>query len=170
MKPMKLSRPHLAAAAGLLGIALFAGGSAAQAQIKRWVDERGMVHYSDQSPAQGAAVGPVKNIDTPPPPTALEQRRSEQKIEAARDPVAQPAARGTSAPTAPASATAGSPRVGPLRPDPMADDASAPCAAQWRTFDDAYRCMDPYRVQGGGIKADGYAVCPVVREPACPRP
>jgi len=59
--------------------------------------------------------------------------------------------------------------VGPPRSDPAAD-AGAQCAAQWRAYDDAYRCMDPYRVQGGGIKAEGYAACPVVREPACDRP
>ena len=59
--------------------------------------------------------------------------------------------------------------VGPPRSNPAAD-AGAQCAAQWRAYDDAYRCMDPYRVQGGGIKAEGYAACPVVREPACDRP
>lgn len=169
MTTLTFSRPHLCLTTWLLGAALLAGASATQAQIKRWVDERGVVHYSDQTPARGETRGPVKTIDTPPPPTALEQVRADRKLEAARDYVAQPSARAASAPAAPASAVPGAPLVGPPRSDPAAD-AGAQCAAQWRAYDDAYRCMDPYRVQGGGIKAEGYAACPVVREPACDRP
>ena len=77
MTTLTPSRPHLCLTTWLLGAALLAGASATQAQIKRWVDERGVVHYSDQTPAKGETRGPVKTIDTPPPPTALEQVRAE---------------------------------------------------------------------------------------------
>lgn len=151
----------------LLGLALIA--PAAHAEVKRWVDERGMVHYSDTAPPKGAAAGPVTTVETPPKPTALEQVRAERKLEAARDYVAQPSAHAASAPASAPQRAASAPRVGPPRSDPVAD-AGAQCATQWRAYDDAYACLNPYRVAGGGVKAEGYAACPVVREPSCARP
>ena len=60
-------------AAALLALAL---AGAAQAQIYRWTDEKGRVHYGEQPPA-GAGTSTVK----PPAPSAAPERREDLKVQ-----------------------------------------------------------------------------------------
>jgi chromosome segregation ATPase len=83
-----------ASAAGLaaiLGIA-FAAGSAAGAGMYKWVDDQGMVHYTDRIPPESVSKGAtvldkqgrsVKTID--PAPTAEQRKAMEAEAERQRD-------------------------------------------------------------------------------------
>jgi hypothetical protein len=90
------SRVELALTAILLGIALvLTGASEARAAVYKWVDEKGVVHYTDKMPPEAVDKAstelnkqgvPVKKTDkalTPEQRQALEQE-AERKREAAR--------------------------------------------------------------------------------------
>lgn len=55
----------------------------------------------------------------------------------------------------------------PKLDEPGADNS---CQAQWRRFNEAYACLDPYRVKDGGVRAEGFEHCPVLSQPDCPPP
>lgn len=128
----------------------------AEGPIKRWVDERGMVHYGDALPAK--PVRDVKTLPDAPQPSANDLARGQSDLDRYRQELQTPA------PIASAPQPQGRP-AGPAQPSGPLN-----CAQQWQRFDEAYRCMDAYRVRGGGIKTEGFAECPVVKEPGCPRP
>ena len=62
-------RPALAA----LAACLLATALPATAQIKRWVDERGVVHYSDALPTRTVPVTQAASTATDPPPSPAAQ-------------------------------------------------------------------------------------------------
>ncbi|QTD43752.1 DUF4124 domain-containing protein [Ottowia testudinis] len=153
MKTAHRSHPHLAITL-LIGSALLAGASSAQAQIKRWVDERGMVHYGDAAP-QARPAGAVTSVAPTEPLTPAEQAAAAQRLQKYRDQLAEP-------PQAPASA-ASSPAARGL---PTGNS----CADQWARYNAAYACMDRYRMTRGGIRPEAFDKCPVVAQPSCPAP
>lgn len=62
----------------LLGVA----GTALPAEVYKWVDEQGRVHYGDKPPEQGASslqVDPGPGSDTPPPDEA-ERREKRRRL------------------------------------------------------------------------------------------
>ncbi|NLD43939.1 MAG: DUF4124 domain-containing protein [Chloroflexi bacterium] len=127
------------------------------AQIKRWVDERGVVHYSDAPPPpQARPRSEVLEVAPVAPLGAAEEAAAAQRLQQYRDALAQP-------PQAPASAASA-----PSRTTPAADDQS--CAAQWARYNAAYQCMDPYRMVDGRIRPEAFDKCPVVPQPSCPAP
>jgi len=126
----------------------------AEGPIKRWVDERGMVHYGDALPAK--PVRDVKTLPEVPPPSAADEARAAAdmaRYKAALEPASAPPE--------------------PVRPAsrPKLAQASAPedssCEAQWARYDAAFACLAPYRLVGGGVKPEGFAVCPVLKQPYC---
>lgn len=152
MKPTPLHRP--ATLALLLGAAWLAAAPGVQAQIKRWVDENGVVHYSDTAP-QARPAAPVTIIDPAAPQSPADHAAATQRLQQYRDQLAttpQPPPSGASAPAAPARPTGNS------------------CADQWARYNAAYACMDPYRMTHGGIRPEAFEKCPVVAEPGCPPP
>lgn len=145
--------------------ALLLGGAAlahAQGGIKRWVDERGVVHYGDAVPAAQARTGkPVTEV-TPVPAISTDASARDQaqaRLQAYRDQMAQNA-------TAPASAASAAPAA--ARSQAPADDNS--CLAQWQRYDAAYACLDGHRAKGGIVAPDALQKCPVLKQPDCPLP
>ncbi|MFV0678911.1 DUF4124 domain-containing protein [Ottowia sp.] len=144
--------------ATVLAASLLATAAPASAQIKRWVDENGVVHFSNADPQPADQVAsPVTEVPLARQPSAAESAAAQQQLEKYRQQLAQ------NPPAAPASAASS-----PQPQTPSADDQS--CAAQWQRYNAAYACLDPYRAKGGAIKAEGFAKCPVVKQPSCPAP
>lgn len=86
-----LSAARLASASGVLGLAL-ATGTAAGAGMYKWIDDQGVVHYSDRIPAESVSKGAtvldkqgrsVKTID--PAPTAEQRKAAEAEAEHQRE-------------------------------------------------------------------------------------
>ena len=126
--------------------------------IKRWVDSRGMVHFSDAPPpAAERPAAPVTEIPMAAPQTPGEQARAQNEMDEYRRKIAEK-------PDAPASAP---PPVKRAK-GPAPGDQS--CAAQWARYNAAYACLDQYRVNKGGVRTEGFKNCPVVAQPECAPP
>jgi hypothetical protein len=55
----------------------------------------------------------------------------------------------------------------PERYRPALPDRDSECDRLWRAYLDHQVCLGPYHVQGGGVRAAGFAACgPAVREPS----
>ena len=129
----------------------------AKPTIKRWVDERGTVHFSDAPPPASARVAsPVTELSTAPPLSADEQAKARELMQQYRGQLA-------TAPEAPASAASGPRRA-------AAAPANQSCAAQWQRYGEAYRCLDRFRAAKGVVRPEAFAQCPVIAQPDCPAP
>jgi hypothetical protein len=67
-------------------IALLAAGAAAHAQIHRWVDERGVVHYGERPPS-GTASRPVEDrmaTPAPAPKSGADSAQQEREFQQRR--------------------------------------------------------------------------------------
>lgn len=147
-----------------LAACLLAIAPPATAQIKRWVDEQGVVHYSDAPPTRTAPGTKVENIAPTPPLSAADKAAADARLQQYRDTLAQPAHPAASAASAPATPQA-------RTPTPRPDDQS--CAAQWQRYNAAYACMDGYRIKGAkgaAVRPEAFDKCPVVAQPSCPAP
>ena len=123
--------------------------------IKRWVDERGVVHFSDAPPpANARPASPVTDIATVPALTPNDQARARELMQQYRTYLDQQPQAAASA----ARRAAG----------PPARDQS--CAAQWQRYGAAYRCLDGFRAAKGVVRPEAFERCPVVKEPDCPAP
>lgn len=128
------------------------------ATIKRWVDDKGVVHFSDAPPpANARPVSPVTDIATVPALTPNEQARARDLMQQYRNYLDQQ-------PQAAASAASAARRAS----GPSARDQS--CAAQWQRYGAAYRCLDGFRAAKGVVRPEAFERCPVVKEPDCPAP
>jgi hypothetical protein len=153
MKPLsfRIALPVLLAALAL---------PAPAQKIQRWVDQKGVVHFSDTppSPNEQPASSPVTQV-TPAvaPLTAAQKAQAEQNMRQYQQALA-------SQPPASAASGAAPAPAGPALPQ----DNS--CASQWAGFNASYACMNPYRLAGGGVRPEGYAKCPQVQQPDCAAP
>lgn len=122
--------------------------------IKRWVDERGVTHYGDTLPPQ--AVGDVKEL-----PEAQQSSdgmaRGQTDLARYRQQMQSP-----SAPSYTGNAGSAAPQRQPNGP--------LTCAQQWAQYNNAYACMNPYRLANGGVKPEAFQKCPTVTQPSCPSP
>lgn len=127
------------------------------AQVMRWVDDEGVVNYGTAVPERYRKSATV--VDIPHPPTEAEQREAEIRLQKEREVVARP-------PVLPAP-----------KPDGDTAKAAAPtssrederCAEQWRRFDAAWECFNPYRNANGSVKPEAFERCPEVIQPDCPQ-
>ena len=159
-----LCRSSLGPWRAALACALLAGAGLAQAQtaIKRWVDERGVVHYGDAVPAAQTRSGAEVSTVTPVPAISTDDQtraRAQERLQAYREQMAQ-----QNAAAAPASAASAA--TPPTGPNP--NDNS--CLAQWQRYDAAYACLDGHRAAGGVVKPEALEKCPVLKQPDCPLP
>lgn len=126
----------------------------AHAQIKRWVDERGIVHYSNVGPQPNERVAsPVTELAPAQPITVADPAQGQQRW---RQEPASPTPNGAT------------PGLAPRGDKPAPEDPS--CAGHWARYNAAYACLNPYRAQGGAIRAEGFSKCPVVKQPECAPP
>ena len=131
--------------------------------IKRWVDERGIVHFSDAPPPPSARpASPLTELATARPLSPAEQANARELLAQYRNQLTQPPA---DPPSAPASGAA----LPTTRP-PVTNAANQSCAAQWQRYGEAYRCLDGFRAGKGIFHPEAFARCPVLKEPNCPAP
>lgn len=135
--------------------------SPSQPSIKRWVDERGVVHYGDAAPARSA--GPVTEVNPVPSVVTDEQTRAQaqSRLDSYREQMARP-------PAQPQAASASAPVTPPAPTGPAPNDQS--CLAQWQRYDAAYACLDGQRASGGIVRPEALQQCPVLKQPDCPLP
>lgn len=132
------------------------------AQVYKWVDEHGKVHYGDAPPDHAQSKKKPVKIETPAPSPG-ERDAALKRAEAERrklDHLTQSRRNADEkAKHRPATATAGS-----------APPNETPCQKEWREFRERAACFAPYRTATGGIKAEAYQKCKEAVQPSsvCP--
>ncbi len=142
----------MAGLAALLALA----SAAAPAQIQRWTDAQGKVHFGDlPPPADGKNVKIVPGATPLTPEDDARARARMQQYEQDLKPPA-PVARNPK-PAAPARRPASAPEINS-------------CVAEWNRFTAAAACLDPCRNANGGLRGDCAQRCAFVTQPNCPMP
>ncbi len=164
MRPIAMIR--MAMAAVLLLAQAGMAGRVAMADVVRWVDENGRIHYGNVVPKEYEAVTkPVRSgVDVTP-----EQRRN-ATLQADRERAALAERemqlrgnRGTAQPAARTPVTGARPASAALSP-------AAACEGEWRAYRASEACFARYKVVGGGLKAEAFQACRQLTRPTCNEP
>lgn len=134
-------------------------GSGQAAEVYRWTDAQGRVHYGDNPPEGTKAGAKPVEVQTAPindPASAQDARRRATQA-------AQPASTPASAPAPVRALTT----PGNVTPRTTVGDKSA-CEAAWKRFNDSHACFSPYRMQDGRIRPEGFEKCEDVPRPNSP--
>lgn len=137
----------------------------ASAQVYKWVDETGKVHYGDAPPDRDDSKKKSVKINTPAPTPAdreaalkraEQERRTLNHMTETRKRTEDTLRR--QKPATVSTATS---------PPPVSE---TPCQKEWREFREKSACFAPYRTATGGIKAEAYERCKEVTAPTsvCP--
>ena len=139
-----------------LTVGLLACCTLSEAQVSKWVDESGVVHYGDSVPEKfrnSAKIVPLRNDA----PSAAQVRAAQLRSENQRAALASGHK---------ASETAASSLIPASATEPLHE---ASCHEQWQQFRNVEDCFAPYRNATGGIKPEAFDHCPVIKEPVnCP--
>lgn len=153
----------LSYAAILISASLSPGAAplAGAAEIYRWVDEQGGVHYGTSVPDSHKVK--AREIDTRGTERTDEQRQ-EAEARAADERARAEAMAQQRAKAAEARAA---------QPSPAAPSGTAnkniTCEEQWRRYRASDACFAPFRLANGAIKAEAFKKCVEVKVPAlCP--
>lgn len=152
-------------AASIGWVVCLALSGAASAQVYKWVDENGKVHYGDAPPDRNDSKKKSVKINTPPPSPAdrdaavkraEQERRTLNHMTESRKRADETARKQSAATTS----TGTSPPPG----------SETPCQKEWREFREKSACFAPYRTATGGIKPEAYERCKEVTAPTsvCP--
>jgi hypothetical protein len=126
-----------------------------QAQVSKWVDEKGTVHYGDAIPDKyrDSAKAVALRNDAQSPAEAMEaQTRLQSYTESPKAP------KSASEPAAPAIDDS-------LPPQVRVYDSS--CDGQWQQYYDALDCFAPYKNTNGSMKPEAASRCPIIKAPNC---
>ena len=151
---MTLRGGCLARVATVAAALAFAGGVLA-AEVWKWTDAQGVVHYGAAPPddarikASRVDLGDTSVTDSDR--RAAEWRLAKDKTEADRAGAEDAASRPAHAKRAKAAASTAS--------------SSSSCEEAWRRFNASYACFDPYRYGRGLIRPEAYQHCTEVPEP-----
>jgi hypothetical protein len=149
----------------LSALVLGAAGLAHGAEIYRWVDEQGRVHYGNSVPE--AFRHKAKSVDTRGA-EAGDAQRSEAEARLAKERAQLEALKQqrTKPPASP-----GRPPPSPVKSPPAAASRASvsrsACEEQWKRYRESQACFAPYRLAGGGIKAEAFKNCVEIPEPTC---
>lgn len=135
------------------------------AQVYKWVDENGKVHYGDAPPERDDVKRRAVKIDTPlPTPSDRDaaQKRAEQERRTLNH-LIESRKRAETKTKQPGAATASTGAAPPSVNE-------TPCQKEWREFREKSACFAPYRTATGGIKPEAYERCKEVTQPTsvCP--
>jgi hypothetical protein len=124
------------------------------AEVFRWVDENGEVHYGDSVPERYKQK--AKKLDSAGPPVTSEQRK-EAEARLAREKAAV-----ESMSKARESNSTGSK---PGAPNSKRAAGDAGCAEQMKKYQESLACFDAYRNANGSVKAEAAKNCAQVQQP-----
>lgn len=136
----------------LLASALALAATAAHADIYKWTDEQGRVHYGDR-PAPGAPAAERRELQVPELSEAQRQEAIE-RLERQRARLQPPEGEGGAAIATPAAEAS-----------PAEQDNS--CAAQMRRYNQSQECFAPFRNANGSVKPEAFRYCKDIPEPQC---
>lgn len=130
------------------------------AEVYKWVDENGRVHYGNSVP--DAQKSKAKAVELKGAQLTADQRAAaEARLE--REKAALQEMSRKREPTQPPVATLPAPKPAPAGGKPT-------CEQEWARFHQSAACFAPYRLATGGIKAEAFKVCAEVPTPSCPNP
>ncbi len=125
------------------------------ADIVRWVDERGVVHYSDVNPAK-SKTRPEEVQIRGRPPTDLEKQEIEARLRKYRDSLS------TQPDAAPAAEEAA---LIPSSPPAVPGRDKPGCEAQWTHYLGSLACFGRYANGNGSVRPEAFRHCAVVSQP-----
>ena len=134
------------------------GAHVQAANIYRWVDEQGRIHYGDAIPMSYEAKGrsiEVKSSEV----TDAQRQDAAERVAKERDTV-EALARARQALTSNASAKATVP-IGSGK----ANDGGG-CEQEWRRYRESQACLAPFRTATGAIKVEAFEHCLQLKQPA----
>lgn len=117
----------------------------AHAEIFKWTDEQGHVHYGNQVPEKYQRNSKPTHLNVAPPSTPAQPRYTPN---AAELPKAQR-----------------KPGVIPAPPPLAASKGESPCEIAQRKYRESDACFAPYRNATGGIKPEAFEHCTEMKEP-----
>ena len=127
------------------------------AEVFRWVDEKGEVHYGDSVPERYKQK--AKKLDSAGPAVTSEQRK-EAEARLAREKAAV-----ESMSKARESNSSGSQPGAAAAPNSKRAAGDAGCAEQMKKYQESLACFDAYRNANGSIKAEASKNCAQVQQP-----
>jgi hypothetical protein len=135
-----------------LAVGLLACCCLAQAQVSKWVDEKGVVHYGESVPEKfksSAKVVPLRSDA----PNAADARQAQSRLEGYR---------ATLKPGNKTAETTASSQIAASTPDRPHEPS---CDERWQQYRESLECFGPYRTANGAIKAEAFDHCPDIKEP-----
>jgi len=124
------------------------------ADIFKWVDEKGRIHYGETVPDQYKRAATRIDRDKAEPTDA---QRKEAAARAAKEKTkAESMATGKKNSESP-----------PLPATTVADDKDKRCEMEKNKYMESQACFAPYRTATGGIKAEAFQHCVEVKDPKC---
>lgn len=142
----------------LLAFACMSPGTYA-ADIFKWVDEKGQVHYGQTVPEKfKRSATKVDRVE----PAPSEAQRQEAAARAAQE-----KAKAESLATERANSTKPRSDPPPLPATAATNSKENSCEAQWKKYRESEACFGPYRTANGGIRPEALQKCVAVKEPTC---
>lgn len=130
---------------------LLVANAAVSAEIYRWTDEKGQVHFGDLVPESGKAS--ASRVDTSSSTISEAERKAgEARLERERTEIARPVNGGGPAAASRATTT-------------LPESRKTDCAEQWRKFNESIACFDAYRMTSGAMRPEAFDKCVQVRQP-----
>ena len=134
---------------------MLVGHGAGVAQVVRWVEDDGTVHYGSKAPPRHEkSAKQIATIDTRL--TEAQQRESRARMRAYREYLQKRQAD----PQEPAPQS-----VVPSKATASTRHEDLSCQERWKLYDEAYGCLNAYRTANGAVKAEGFERCPVIVQP-----
>jgi hypothetical protein len=129
------------------------------ADIFKWVDEKGRIHYGTSVPARYKAAATKIDREKSEPTDA---QRQEAAARAAKD-----KAKAESIVTPEAKSNKPRSDSPPLPAAAGTNEKESRCAAEMGKYMESQACFAPYRTATGGIKDEAFQHCVEVKEPKC---
>ena len=135
----------------VLGVAiLLVANAGSSAEIYRWTDDKGEVHFGDAVPESAKAS--ASKVDTSSSTISdAEHSAGEARLERARKEIDRPERGARPAAVSPARTPPGSSRTD--------------CAAQWRAYNDSMACFDAFRMTSGAMRPEAFEKCESMVQP-----
>jgi hypothetical protein len=129
------------------------------ADIFKWIDEKGQIHYGTSVPDRYKAAATKIDREKSEPTDA---QRQDAEARAAKD-----KAKAESIVTPEAKSNKPRSDSRPLPAAARTDDKESKCAAEMGKYMESQACFAPYRTATGGIKEEAFQHCVEVKEPKC---